>query len=205
MNTHAVLPSSSDTLYQLAYISQIKVASSPISPVLNEIQTTSSEENDKNNLTGILCYGSGWFFQYLEGSEQALRQLKENLIRDGRHCNVKFLEFSVLAKRRFSSWSMQLLAPEKNKSIDSQEKKNSALPFNPKQWQLKDWQIFLQQFTPQYPVQKEIDITQSYQLQINTAKRMITQLFEQHQAFFLVQVVLGILTIFSVFLLIFTS
>ncbi|WP_230661436.1 BLUF domain-containing protein [Psychrobacter sp. I-STPA10] len=202
MNNKKALSCHQHSLYQLVYISQIKDNLLPIQPVLNDIAVVSAQQNDKNNLTGVLFYGNGWFFQYLEGSKYTLQQLKENLIRDGRHYNVNFLEFSHLAQRRFSSWSMQLLASEK--PIANAQQVSGIVPFKPAQWQLTEWQDFLQALIPNQCATFELDITSSFDRNHNKENKtkMIIEFLERHVAFVSVQVVLSLLITLSIYLLI---
>ena len=203
MNNKKALSCYKSSLYQLVYISQIKADRLPVNPILHDIATVSAKENDKNNLTGVLCYGNGWFFQYLEGSKQTLQQLKENLVRDGRHYNIKFLDFSRLAQRRFTSWSMQLLSSEK--PTDKTQQDNGLLPFTPAQWQLTEWQEFLQTLLSRPYTVSEMDITSSSASDSEhkgSQIKMVIQFLERHVAFVAVQLVLSLLIVLSVYLLI---
>ena len=203
MNNKKALSCYKSSLYQLVYISQIKADRLPVNPILHDIATVSAKQNDKNNLTGVLCYGNGWFFQYLEGSKQTLQQLKENLVRDGRHYNIKFLDFSRLAQRRFTSWRMQLLSSEK--PTDKTQQDNGLLPFTPAQWQLTEWQEFLQTLLSRPYTVSEMDITSS---SVSDSEhkgnqiKMVIQFLERHVAFVAVQLVLSLLIVLSVYLLI---
>ena len=67
---------SSADLFGMAYISRITYGGLIGAGTLNDISKTSIHNNHLNQITGILCYGNGYFFQYIEGSEQALTNLK---------------------------------------------------------------------------------------------------------------------------------
>lgn len=203
MNNKKALSCYQNPLYQLVYISQIK-DDMLSKPVLNDIATVSATQNDKNNLTGVLCYGNGWFFQYLEGGKHALQQLKENLVRDGRHYNLRFLEFSRLAQRRFPSWSMQLLSTDIAIANNRQVNNTQLAPqFKPAQWQLSEWRDFLQMITAQQQANTELDITaNSYIYNKEDRIKVLIQFLEQHVAFVAVQLVLSVLIALSILLLI---
>ena len=72
-------------LYQFIYISRITSTGLSGASTLNDIAETSIKNNKINNITGILCYGNGYFFQYIEGTEQALSKLKNQLLMDDRY------------------------------------------------------------------------------------------------------------------------
>ncbi|BBI66735.1 hypothetical protein PKHYL_09260 [Psychrobacter sp. KH172YL61] len=67
-------------LCQLVYISRITSTGLSSPSTLNDISETSVERNQIDNITGILCYGNGYFLQCVEGSEQALTNLKKSFV-----------------------------------------------------------------------------------------------------------------------------
>ena len=91
-------------LYQLIYISRITSTGLSGASTLNDIAESSIKNNQANEITGILCYGNGYFYQYIEGSEQALTNLKNQLLMDDRHKDLKTLDFSQITERRFTGW-----------------------------------------------------------------------------------------------------
>ena len=201
MNILKTLSSSQNQLYQLVYISQVKDETESTT-MLGDIISVSKLANEKNNLTGVLWYGNGWFFQYLEGSKQALQQLKDNLTRDNRHCNVTFLNFSNLAKRRFSSWSMQLLMCGQ---YDDRQIKG-LMPLSSSQWRLTQWQDFLQLLMAHYDVSsiRNLNSHDDDYKQQNGKDYIIKTMNEflgQHLAFLTVQAVLSLLILLSIYFL----
>ncbi|MFP3490397.1 BLUF domain-containing protein, partial [Staphylococcus sp. SIMBA_130] len=81
------------------------------------------DSNHTNNITGILCYGNGYFFQCVEGSEQALTNLKNRLLVDDRHKDLEILDFSEITERRFGSWSLRSITLERWMTKDPELKK----------------------------------------------------------------------------------
>ena len=78
-------------LYQLVYVSYITSTGLLNAGTLNDIAEVSIANNEADNITGILCYGNGCFLQCVEGTEQALTNLKNRLLLDDRHKNLKIL------------------------------------------------------------------------------------------------------------------
>ncbi|WP_227431213.1 BLUF domain-containing protein [Psychrobacter sp. I-STPA6b] len=209
-NNIAILSDWSEKLYQLVYISQISQPyQAQLSSVLNDIEYVSNYKNKKNKITGILCYGNGYFFQYLEGSKQALQAIKNNLLKDCRHYNLKFLDFSQLTHRRFSQWKMQVLMLDKRDSVqeNTQYPIYSTLSFKPYTWQVNEWQNFLQQLISndsKYKLQ-EVNVTASRSIKHHRLSKTVMSLFARHQAFFVVQAILGMLVILAVLFFMVTS
>ena len=98
-------------LIRLAYASEATFDASPsssgVEPNVARILMTSRRNNPKKGLVGGLYYGNNCFFQYLEGEEQAVRELYETIKRDSRHRNVKTLIEEPLEQRTFTNWSMK--------------------------------------------------------------------------------------------------
>ena len=72
--------------YAISYVSTANPALSE-----TEIQETlnfSKDWNNNHNITGILLYSQGNFFQVLEGEEQVLKDLFDRIKADERHHNV---------------------------------------------------------------------------------------------------------------------
>ena len=46
---------------------------------LSDIMTVAQRENLAHQITGFLCFGNGYFFQYIEGEKSAIEQLFGNI------------------------------------------------------------------------------------------------------------------------------
>jgi len=189
-----------EELYSMVYISRITSAGMMAAGTLNDIAATASANNQQNNITGVLCYGNGYFFQCLEGSEEALTHLKNELVLDNRHKDMQVLHFDRLSERAFAGWSLQSLVLENWLVNKSQMKK--LLPFRPDRWRGKDWEMFLEVLKDHLD-QHEQD--QTPPIQYNTLGFTVTRLFSDHQAFFMVQAILGALVLITVTSLMFSS
>ncbi len=62
--------------------------------------------NEQNDLTGMLLYVDGSFFQILEGDPKTLHDLYFRIERDTRHAHVIKLIEMPIQERAFSEWSM---------------------------------------------------------------------------------------------------
>jgi hypothetical protein len=91
-------------LVRLLYASR---ASEPAPPTLVEdILATSLENNARNGITGVLCYGNGIFMQALEGGRMAVSRLYQSIARDPRHRDVVLLHYEEILEREFAGWAM---------------------------------------------------------------------------------------------------
>jgi hypothetical protein len=67
--------------------------------------------NPERGITGLLVFGSGVFFQWLEGPRDNLLQLLSRLHMDPRHRDMVMLEESEeIRERLFPDWSMELVS-----------------------------------------------------------------------------------------------
>ncbi len=81
---------------------------------VDDIITYARRHNPAHGITGLLVFGSGIFFQWLEGPRDNVRQLFANLSRDSRHESIVLLsENEEIRERLFPAWSMELVeAPD---------------------------------------------------------------------------------------------
>ena len=94
-------------LVRLMYVSQ------PVGPVTTTMTTLILEKSDKNNkkqdITGLLCQGSGLWMQVLEGERSKVNLLYARIMSDRNHKNVELLSLEEITQRRFGNWSMALV------------------------------------------------------------------------------------------------
>ena len=68
----------------------------------------SQTRNVARQITGVLVFGSGVFFQWVEGPPAEVRALIENLHGDSRHHDIVTLDRSVeLRERLYPHWEME--------------------------------------------------------------------------------------------------
>lgn len=73
---------------------------------LIELLAKSRANNDGLNVTGMLLYTEGSFFQILEGEPAVVDALFEKISHDKRHTKVVTIIRETIAKRSFGEWSM---------------------------------------------------------------------------------------------------
>jgi hypothetical protein len=76
------------------------------SEVLDSIMEQSRSHNIPSGITGILCFSDDQFIQVLEGGRDQVCELYNTIVRDGRHREVRILQFEEISERRFGGWTM---------------------------------------------------------------------------------------------------
>lgn len=98
-------------LMQLAYISRATfnqyARERGIEPTVARILATSRSNNPAKGIVGGLYYGDGCFFQYLEGEENAVRELCDRIRNDDRHTDFKVVLEGTIDQLSFGQWSMK--------------------------------------------------------------------------------------------------
>ncbi len=73
----------------------------------------SRRKNPEQGITGLLVFGSGIFFQWLEGPRDNVTRLMATIDGDKRHNNVVHLSVSdEVRERMFPDWDMELVTGE---------------------------------------------------------------------------------------------
>jgi hypothetical protein len=74
------------------------------------ILTTARQNNERNDITGMLVFDSTAFLQVIEGDREKLSKLYAALVRDPRHHHLTILGMGPIDEREFSSWQMGFAA-----------------------------------------------------------------------------------------------
>lgn len=94
-------------LVRLLYVSE------PVGPITTTTTTLILEKstayNKRENITGVLCQGSGLWLQVLEGERSQVNLLYARIMSDRTHRNVELLSMEEITHRRFGQWSMALV------------------------------------------------------------------------------------------------
>ena len=94
-------------LFHLGYVS---TETSPFSQAqLLALLDDARRTNDERNVTGLLLYRKGSFYQVLEGEEAAVRATFKSIEQDPRHTAVRVLFNGQTEAREFADWQMGFL------------------------------------------------------------------------------------------------
>ena len=75
-------------------------------PMSRAILEKAQENNERNDLTGMLVFNSRYFLQAIEGSPQKINALYNVLMTDPRHTNLFILGYEHITERMYGEWRM---------------------------------------------------------------------------------------------------
>ncbi|TQV83197.1 BLUF domain-containing protein [Denitrobaculum tricleocarpae] len=106
-------------IYQLMYYSTARKEQSDAE--LRDILEASRRGNRQRQITGLLLYGDGVFFQVLEGSEVDVKALYDKIGADDRHHSILHAAAREVPERSFADWAMGYtpLSGELQAGVDS--------------------------------------------------------------------------------------
>ena len=85
---------------------------------MDRIIESSRRRNAAQGITGVLVFGSGIFFQWLEGPRAAVERLMALLGTDSRHVGiVRLSEVEEVRERLFPGWDMEPVAAEDVRAV----------------------------------------------------------------------------------------
>lgn len=83
-----------------------KASTKVTSGLLREIAESSAQRNAQIGVTGLLLYGSGNYFQLIEGGQTAVKSLCRRIDQDTRHHGMQMLLEAPIGSRIFPQWNM---------------------------------------------------------------------------------------------------
>jgi hypothetical protein len=104
------------TLYHLTYCS--RAAAGLDRPAVDRLVAVAQRRNPAMGITGMLVFGSGIFFQWLEGPRDQVTKLMTSIKRDDRHDTIVALtESEEVRERLFPNWAMELVEPDDVRAV----------------------------------------------------------------------------------------
>jgi hypothetical protein len=98
-------------LYNLVYCS--RAASGVDDAAVANVVESARRHNPPHGITGLLVYGNGVFFQWLEGPRDNVTSLMQLLVKDPRHDTVVTLSESEEERERlFPEWDMEWVSTD---------------------------------------------------------------------------------------------
>ncbi|MCO4785418.1 Blue light-and temperature-regulated antirepressor YcgF [Marinomonas gallaica] len=94
-------------LVRLIYASRATAEFKPSS--IESILKSARFNNQRNSLTGLLCFNQHWFLQCLEGPRDQVCQTYARILSDPRHENVQIIGYDYTTQRDFDGWNMGYL------------------------------------------------------------------------------------------------
>lgn len=75
------------------------------------------EDNRKHQITGVLLYCDGMFFQYIEGPAEHLDKIYAKIKKSSQHHGIIECHSGSVETRQFSEWYMGFFQPTKNEFL----------------------------------------------------------------------------------------
>ena len=100
-------PSSKGSLMSLTYRSRASVPWSEND--LHQIERVADSRNRSENISGVIVYDDGNFFQWLEGPTESLTRVWDSVQRDSRHADIRVSSAGPTRSRVFGDFGMKLL------------------------------------------------------------------------------------------------
>lgn len=114
---------------RLAYASTATAKPARIRNDLLQIFESTRQYNFNHQLTGVMLYGNGYFFQCLEGRKTQVDGLYQHLLKDPRHQNVALLSYEHRSAAQFGQWNQRYVRFEP--PVEHFFNQNELMPFNP--------------------------------------------------------------------------
>ncbi len=103
-------------LYNLVYCS--RATSGVDDAAVSQIIASARRHNPRRGITGMLVFGGGIFFQWLEGPRGGIAELMAQLRSDTRHEAIVLLsEDEEPRERLFPDWDMELVDPSDIRNV----------------------------------------------------------------------------------------
>ena len=182
-------------IHYLTYVSRMTLKAGVTPRTLSDIMTVAQRENSAHQITGFLCFGNGYFFQYIEGEKSAIEQLFGNIQRDGRNRDVTLKSKGMIEQRLFQDW--QMLMVNINNPETHEDVINAFLPLLSAGSTAAAADKFVEVMRSQYHRRSLVDF-QSYSLKnVSHYGVSLRGLLKVHQHFLLVQSILLVLILIS--------
>ena len=182
-------------IHYLTYVSRMTLKAGVTPRTLSDIMTVAQRENLAHQITGFLCFGNGYFFQYIEGEKSAIEQLFGNIQRDGRNRDVTLKSKGMIEQRLFQDW--QMLMVNINNPETHEDVINAFLPVLSARSTAAAADKFVEVMRSQYHRRSLVDF-QNYSLKnVSHYGVSLRGLLKVHQHFLLVQSILLVLILIS--------
>ncbi len=101
-------------------ISYISTASNSVNKdEIKELLNKSEKRNDEKEITGLLLYSEGHFFQIIEGEKQEVSQLYNKIINDQRHSDVIKLFETEIKREAFDGYKSDMVSESSGYNIST--------------------------------------------------------------------------------------
>ena len=97
-------------MLQIVYVSAARLSYTP--EALDQLKSNVKQRNEARDLTGLLLYRAGAFFEVLEGAQEDVDEVFDEIRKYESQGHIRVLVRRFIHKHEFDSWSMAVLDPE---------------------------------------------------------------------------------------------
>lgn len=95
-HTHNAQVSEPVELFRMFYVTRMEYKALTNPKAFSNIVELAKTNHDRTNICCMLCFHSGYFIEYAEGSEKALTEIKNKILKSERFRYMKILDFAHL-------------------------------------------------------------------------------------------------------------
>ena len=136
-------------LVRLIYVSE--VVGNVSNDDIEQILTSARKNNDRFQVTGLLCFNRKYFLQCLEGSREMVNKTYHLICNDKRHDNIVLLDYREIDHRAFHNWSMGYM-PESSLTSELNLKYSYNNEFTPYEMNGEGCHKFMMELSNTVPV-----------------------------------------------------
>lgn len=135
-------------LSYVVYVSKMTFKALASPNTFCDLLTHAQAYNKDAGLSGFLCHGNQYFFQYVEGGRDEIEELCEHLEKDKRHRGMRILDRNTLDAKLFQDWDM--FAITFDRFVTRYASAHPFMPFVPYDWSQVQTTEFVAMFRDYY-------------------------------------------------------
>jgi hypothetical protein len=173
-----------NTLLRMVYVSTttnpVNTAIGGVQKDIGRILMQARKNNPAQKIGGVLYFSNNYFFQCLEGEQEAVNCLYNKILADPRHKNVQSVSVKRINKRQFANWSMKYVASEDK--VTRLLRDNGFTTFNPYDFDENMIDKMLGLFTTIKDVTAQADQNYDQSVKIKPKQGLLSRLLNRKNA-----------------------
>lgn len=125
LGVHLSMSGKSELIFQLTYHSKSKICPHDAKEAISNILRVAQKRNRENGVTGALILHQDRFAQIIEGAQESVEALFDEILNDTRHKEIKVYRQSAQVPRIFGDWHMALIGEDEEADIPLFATKNA--------------------------------------------------------------------------------
>lgn len=181
--------------HYIVYASKIKFSALLKPSAMAKLVEVTRLRNEKEGVTGFLCFGNMSFLQYLEGNRATIEQMFEQIKHDKHYYDLLILEEGIRQQRRFPEW--RVFATRFEAFVTNYPPAHAFIPFEPYHWSHDQVRQFIDMFQAYYLSYDPEQAIANHSLHYNGVSASISAVFGYYQFSMFYKVMLLILVLIT--------